>query len=362
MSPSLISTIDFVLFVFAIPFFLSFFIIIAWMKYITRKDKTISQMHGRVEFIRFIFTFHTDKGLMQQGLLWLSLITPLVYFFCLGGIAWHDCTLRLDAEGFKTFISISTLPLAVLSLSIPLSVLVARFHTSRQTAEQIKITRQKNNVDLFHSHRKELFGYFQQLGDFHYHDNLIAKNRIHPRVHKSYFEGNPRDGVPEVRVDAFARVENLLRRTRSELKSIITSESPHATFTTYLASFGSNIHELANLLGLPEIIDLMDRSPKVPCKIKDKDLHLETVGTSTDEAISAFKYTENFFHNLCDFASYESRYFADHESYNDFMEVVRINGKLNSREKIIEQLHENQIAEALETEEYNKFYPNSRRS
>lgn len=344
------------------PPFLSCIIIIQWMKSITETDSKIKSMHGKKEFFRYTFTLHTNKGLSSQGLFWLSILTPFIYFILLGLIAWKGYTLRLNAEGFKTFISISALPLGVLSLALPLSVSVARFHTSKQTAKQIEIVSQKNNIDLYNSHRKELFGYFQQLGEVKYLGNFTVKNKVHPRVYKAFFQGNPSEGIPQLRVKSFLTIERLLYVVREELINIIEAIDFNVAMSSYVVNYGGDICELAHLLGIPEINELMEGSPKVPCKIQGQDLHLETVGRTTDEAISAFRCAENFFHNLCDFANYESKYFNDTKPRKKFDEVIRLNGKKPDKEKVIECLHAAQIKQAIEDEQYKKSYPNTPRA
>lgn len=341
------------------PAALSYLLIIQWMKHLTKKDPELIKLHGKREFVSYIFSLDTSKSLSSQGLFWLSILAPVIYFISFGMVAWWGYSLRLDAEGFKTFISISPLPLGILSLAFPISASVARFHTTKQTAKQIAIVSQKNNLDLYHAHRKELFGYFQQLGEFKYLKNFKVNNKVHPRVHKSYFHGSPSEGVPKIKIDEFLRVERLLKITRSELIDIIDANDLNVAFSIYLLDYGRNIWELASLLGIPEIFDLMESNPKVPCNVRGNDLTFETVGITSDEAISAFRCAENFYHNLCDFADYESSYFDDTEGSKKLNEVIRLNGKKSNSEKIIEQLHDNHISQALEQKRRAKFFPNS---
>ena len=133
-------------------------------------------------------SLNADKGLSSQGLLWLSIFCPFLYFVILGSVTWQGYEILITSAGITTFFSISKLPLAILSIIIPLSVLVSRFHATKQTAEQIKITRLKNNLDLFNSHRNELFSYFTQIGEINYLDCFVAKYRVHPRVHKTFLK------------------------------------------------------------------------------------------------------------------------------------------------------------------------------
>lgn len=350
-----------IIFFLVVPLLISSVIIMELMKVVTKNDPELRAIHGTKGFVKYVFSLHADKGLSSQGLFWLSILTPFSYFILLGLLAWQGYSIRLDAEGFKTFISISALPLGVLSLALPLSASVARFHTTKQTAKQIEIVSQKNNIDLYNSHRKELFGYFQQLGKMTYVEHFTVENKVHPRVYKNYFSGKPSEGVPKIKEKTFIRVSRLLRITVMELIEIIDADDLDVAFNNYVVDFGGNIYELSRMLGIPEIDELMHGSPKVPVIIRGKSLHLDTVGKTTDEAVSAFRCVENFFHNLCDFAGYESDYFEDKDLHEKINETIRVNGKRNDREKVIERLHQQHIKRAIDGEDYSKMFPNSPR-
>ncbi len=90
-----------------------------------------------IERLGSSLSLNADKGLSSQGLLWLSILCPFLYFITLGGITWQGYEISITSAGINTFFSISKLPLAILSIIIPLSVLVSRFHATKQTAEQI---------------------------------------------------------------------------------------------------------------------------------------------------------------------------------------------------------------------------------
>lgn len=328
---------------FVMPLTISCLFIIFWMRNITKDDPVVSSMHGKKEFITYIFTLHTNKGLLSQGGFWLSIITPFVYFIVLGMMIWKDYTIRLDAEGFRTFISISALPLGILSLSIPLSAIVGRFHASKQTARQIDVVSQKNNIDLYHSHRKELFSYFEQIGEVKFNDNLTARNKVHPRLHKIYFKGNPKDGTPQVVVEKLKEVGDRLSTARHFLSAVLLDINPNASLAFYIEIFCRDMMIVSYNLGLQEIIEMAASSPRYPCEINGDKLNLETVGRTTDDAISALKCAENFFHNLCDFASYESDYFSKEADKNELRNAI----KNKFKPFVIERLHKEIIIPAM---------------
>jgi len=299
-----------------------------------------------LERLKSTLTLDEDRGLAEQGLLWVSIISPFLYFTALGVIAWRGYSISLTSDGLKQFFSISTFPLGAFSLSLPLSVLVSRLHATKQTAKQIKITNQKNNIDLFHSHRKELFSYFSQIGEVEYLNCFTGKFKVHPRVHKNFFIGKPEDGVPLINPDAFEDIERELSSARWQLNSIIRDVKPQLTYSFYIANFCSTIYRLSEKLGLPEIyVELAERSILVPTKLNGKEeMELLTVGKTTDEAVAAYRYAKNYYHNLCDFAGKEPVHAEAGE-----LKYVEIGGKFRkiNEEKVIERLHKNEIQQAI---------------
>lgn len=303
---------------------------------------------GAWGFQRFKSTLalNEESGLSEQGLLWISILSPFLYFLALGAISWAGHSASLTSKGLKTFLSISALPLGALSLALPLSVLVSRLHATKQTAKQIKITQQKNNLDLFHSHRKELFSYFSQIGEVQYLDCLTAKFKVHPRVHKIFFTGKPESGVPLINEGAFKDIESELSSARWQLDSIIRDVNPQLTYSFYIANFCSTIYRLSEKLGLPEIyVELAQKSLLVPTKLNCREqMELLTVGKTTDEAVAAYRYAKGCFHNLCDFAGREHEAVEDDE-----LKYIDTGGKFRTikAEKVIERLHQNEIPQAI---------------
>ncbi|GGY93187.1 hypothetical protein GCM10007169_07820 [Shewanella fodinae] len=224
---------------------------------------------------------------------------------------------------------------------------MSRLHATKQTAKQIKITNQKNNIDLFHSHRKELFSYFDQIGEVEYLGCLTGKFKVHPRVHKNFFIGKPENGVPQLNINAFEDIERELSSARWELDLIIRDAKPEFTYSFYIVTFCSTIYRLSEKLGLPEIyVELAERSILVPTKLQGKEeMELLTVGKTTDEAVAAYRYAKSYYHNLCDFSGKE----PVHEE-NDNLKYIEMGGKFRKvkDEKVIERLHKNEIQQAIQ--------------
>ena len=103
------------------------------------------------------------EPLTSQPIFWAAIIVPFSAFIITGIICWHGNSLRLDSIGFNNFLSISKFPLALLSLSLPLGVVVNNVHRTIQTHKQIKEAERKNNADGFYSHRKNTIEMFENL-------------------------------------------------------------------------------------------------------------------------------------------------------------------------------------------------------
>jgi len=103
------------------------------------------------------------EPLTHQPLFKAALIIPITSFFLLGSIVWIGHGIKLDADGFNNFLNISKLPLAVLSLSIPLGVVVNNIHRTIQTDKQIKEAERKNTIDGFYAHRKNTVEIIQNI-------------------------------------------------------------------------------------------------------------------------------------------------------------------------------------------------------
>jgi hypothetical protein len=291
------------------------------------------------ERFKGIFQLHVDRGLSEQRILWLSIIVPLIYFLSLGFIAWSGHHVLLTSDGLVNFVRISSLPIAVASLAIPFSVLIARFHSSRQTAEQIKITRQKNNIDLFHSHRKEFFSYFSQIGTIRYLDRFDALFKPHPRLHINAFSGKPQDGQPISNELYFKTVTHELNSAFTLLNIVVKCDNLNDAYNFYVLNLCPAIYQLSHRLGLPEIMDYTDRSVIIEEEINGDSQRFITVGTTTEDVLAACRYAHGFFMNLCDFASYEFPGINDHCNYL----LAGDSYKQYQSESLIEILHRDVI-------------------
>lgn len=299
-------------------------------------------------------TMHPDQGLVTQGLLWFSILVPFFYGVGAGLIVWSEYRLSLTPDGLATFVKISAMPLALFSLSLPLTILVSRLHATAQTANQIKLTRYKNNIDSFYAHRKEFFSYFGQIGEVKFLDCIDAKYKLHPRMHKTFFIGRPADGTPIANDAAFEEIERKLSSAVWMIDAVISDKNPKMTYDFYVCNLCSAIYVLAINLGLTEIYNGMaEKSTLVPVTLREGPKTLMTVGTTTDELIAAFRYIYSFFLNLCDFAGIEPKDIRQDDNYKYIFDGAKY--KTIKTPPVVERLHAEDIQRTINEQKTNKF-------
>lgn len=270
--------------------------------------------------LRF-FYLDADRGLAEQGFLWLSIFMPTSYFSAFGILAWHNYSPDLSPEGFTEFLKISALPLGLLSLSIPLSVLVARIHATHQTSVQIQITRHKNNLDSYYSHRKAMFEYFDALKQIIYPGGIKGDFHAHPRLHLRFFlDKGPSNGTPEVNKKAFEDSIKKISEIQEHIHQCLLAESPIDKRIVNYSQSSKKIYELAGTLSLSNIYEtLKEKSEDASICLdsntkKDQDLIFSTIGQSTAELVGAYRYIRSFLRTLCEFAGQDVSFF-DKKAY-----------------------------------------------
>lgn len=110
---------------------------------------------GEILYLKATNGFNMNtRPLTEQRLFWSAIRIPLIAFLWFGIFSWKGTGLLISSEGFNNFLNISKLPLACLSLSLPLGVIVNNIHRTIQTNKQIEETEKKNKNDIYYSHIK----------------------------------------------------------------------------------------------------------------------------------------------------------------------------------------------------------------
>ncbi|QOU03809.1 hypothetical protein IM720_24360 [Pseudomonas fluorescens] len=267
-----------------------------------------------------VFSLDPDHGLAKQALFWWSICTPAVYFIVFGLISWNDYRISISPEGFKNFITISTLPIALLSLSIPLGVVVARFHSTEQTARQIIIIRHKNNLDAFYSHRKEFFAYFDKIGSVNFLDTLELGYKINPRLHGLLFKGSPENGTPELDTALISQVIGKINLIRNCLNKVILNSDPEQTFTWYTIA-SREIYWISITFGIVEINNKLNNISVtlVGHNAEGNIIRQRSIGTTTTQAICAYRCVKSYLLTILHFAGNQT---AIDEVYENDIEYI----------------------------------------
>ncbi|MDQ0124250.1 hypothetical protein J2W17_003198 [Pseudomonas lini] len=309
-----------------------------------------------------VFEFDTSKGLISQGLLWLSITTPIFIALSLGARIWPDYEVLISSEGFKNFIEISILPLAVMSISLPLTGLISRFHSTQQTAKQIEVVSFKNNLDAFYAHRKELMSYFSAMEPITYLGVVEFKYIIHPVLHVRFFEGVPEKGWPVAKRESFDNVERGILQGAKHLVGVLSpnEDSGLGDLDCYLQGCKA-IYLAAQALHIREITQglvskgVMIKSNSCP----DHGWDLFTIGTTTAEILAAVRYVKNYYDNLCDFAGVPRMIVSD-----GYEVVFRGGQRLLAGDLTIENLHMFDIQQMVEDgrAQYDEKHPSVRKA
>lgn len=237
-----------------------------------------------------------DYGLAKQLLFWMAILIPLVYFVEFGLIVWSDYKPSLDKAGFDTFIEISKLPVLLLSLAIPLTALVAKLHSTAQTARQIE----KNKHELFYLHRKEFTSYYQQIGDTNYWGEFKATYKINPRIHGRLFQGEVADGTPTLKADVIDKWIDQLKKIRKHLEDTLNSSSVTEGHAHYI-QFCRRVLTLTHFFSIRDIEEMLEsKGVLIP-----GEGELRTVGLNTRRAADVCTVLEGYLIAAVEFSGYE---------------------------------------------------------
>ncbi len=187
------------------------------------------------------------EPLTHQPLFKAALIIPIISFLLLGVIVWKGHSIQIDADGFNNFLTISKLPLAILSLSIPFGVIVNNIHRTIQTDTQIKEAQKKNTIDGFYSHRKNTMEIIQSI-EFTYTYYLAFKKPLEFRnsyscYKKFYPYANASSLNFDVSILFIKKVEYLWARMAELItKPVTVGTAPYFTHINKLEECLREIH------------------------------------------------------------------------------------------------------------------------
>lgn len=252
------------------------------------QGKGLSRLKG-------VFHLDANTGLSDQPLFHMGMFIPVFLFASFGWVAWTGYKVELSAEGLDTFIKLSKLPLALLSLIVPIGAIIASFHSTKQTAVQIQITDRKAKLESYYQHRTELFGYFDRLEERRYLRSLSGKFRAHPVLHKRMFIGAPENGSPCPDLKAFHSIYCDIAKASVLLEVVFNATHCPPDVDSYLKAC-CLIVKCAYQLELDEIYDGPAKD-----KYKTQVGDISPIGSSVDEHIAALRYLGDYFNSLCDF-------------------------------------------------------------
>ncbi|WP_085691779.1 MULTISPECIES: hypothetical protein [unclassified Pseudomonas] len=225
-----------------------------------------------------------DHGLDKQALFWVSVTVPIMYFLGFGYYAWEGYTVSLTEAGFREFIRISAFPLGLLGLSLPLTALITKLHSTSQTARQIV----KSKHELFYLHRKEFTAYYEQIGPTKYSD-FTATFKINPRIHAKLFEGAASKGTPTLRLDVVGDLISRVQSARQSFEAMFSALEQPEFYSEY-TEFCKKIIYLVQYLNVRDAEDFIN---SVGIALPNEG-EARSIGSSMQHAYDVFTCVENY--------------------------------------------------------------------
>lgn len=263
-----------------------------------------------------LFMLNPEHGLGSQTLFWLVVLAPLTYFVIFGAFAWKGYDVSLNADGFKQFIDISTLPIALLSLSIPLTALVTYLHSTAQTAKQIE----KNEHELFYLHRREFIFYFEQIGATTLYDVFKVEFRISPRIHGQFFKGEVKEGIPLLDTCKVDELVGKFKEAERCLAQVLTEPHSDETHQAYF-TFCENVNRLINFLAIRDLKLHVETNSYLMSWPGAEGREVQSIGWRADHAIAAFDCLRVYLNNILHFSTYKK---GLQDLYKDDRSVVKL--------------------------------------
>ncbi|MCW2487279.1 hypothetical protein J5069_15380 [Candidatus Symbiopectobacterium sp. NZEC127] len=207
-----------------------------------------------------------EKRLSQQWIFRLAIAIPFTISFLLCIPLWFETTFDFSSSGYARFLLMYSLPIGVLSLSIPLVAIIAHIHRTIQTEKQIQLTDQKNISDRFYSHYKYITESLSSVESSNIKTNGdIFKLKISNinSLYRSFFpHSSPENGVIlDKKTNYATEISSSLNKIDKKLKALegetsrsniilfemlieITSLSRHLNINTHEISSNQNNRKL----------------------------------------------------------------------------------------------------------------------
>jgi hypothetical protein len=260
----------------------------------------LKKRRPRDSWLNVSLMLNPKHGLGSQTLFWLVVLVPLTYFAIFGAITWKDYSVSMDTLGFLKFIEISTLPIGLLSLSIPLTALVTYLHSTAQTAKQIE----KNEHEMFYLHRREFVYYFEQIGQTTINDVYPVSYKISPRIHGKLFKGDVSAGIPELDRKKIDGLVLELREAEQCLAKVLTEDTFSEPGKAYL-KFCEIITNHINFFIIRDLRLLVDHgSHPIHSDSKGTPI-LYSIGCNEEHAVAAYECVKIYLTNVLYFSGYQ---------------------------------------------------------
>lgn len=191
------------------------------------------------------FKISPDEWLLSQTLFWCSLSIPFLLFLSFGSISWKEYDLEISQKNFDTFLEISKLPLWLLAIAAPFSVIIARAHGTEQTATQIKELIKKNNSDSYQSQRSDFLAYFKNTN-------------IGIKAYSNFYSSTIEKGAFPPNEELILKTKLTIQRSLSVMRSIYIEHSNKNSDLDFHYKLAINaLIETQNLFTIPAFQEVL---------------------------------------------------------------------------------------------------------
>ncbi|MBV7262584.1 hypothetical protein KCG43_11310 [Photobacterium sp. WH24] len=253
--------------------------------------------------LRFL-ALNPESGLGSQILFWIAILAPIAAAAGFSLPIWVDYELTFNAKAYNYFLELSKLPLGIAALSIPLGVLVARMHGTKQTAKQIAETMQDNKIKLFLSHYGYFCNFVEKNEEFILDKHNLDRNKWRilqiSLYHKMYPGSSIRNGVNGSEYKFLKGLMSQIETTASSLLIAIESTKVDEDSVSHievreqylklLASHNENVNSLLRFLCLSESVIIDNNKSPLSWSLEDQ---LRILYFSIDWYLALFAFSEN---------------------------------------------------------------------
>lgn len=279
---------------------------------IARKVQNEYLKHDTInEKILFIFKPHPKFNLIRQPSLYLALLVPIFYSLSVGTVIWSNYHLDISENGIITFWEISKLPISIFATCIPLSILVARIHSSEQISLQIELAEEKNNFELYYMHKEKFTQLLNETVEIPlFIKNVLGNEKLFDRIellYNNFFpESNNTDGFTTKCSTQQLNKSRDLRNSFIEKLSIFSNSRTEKDASHNYGLLRSDAMSFMSILGANNVFLKMGDDGSYITFIGENEIRVSYIDLTVDNWFSIYQLGFQIYATICIFSHIDS--------------------------------------------------------